>query len=170
MEPKTVTVGTPILFLQEFKDIPNALLRIFGLPSVSYDDSEPYSINKVVTYFLGVNVFQLIGILGLSFLASLVMVSLILPNLYFRVMLHTDATTPNEDPSRINDLLLLKQKLEEAETRLKLMTDNKRQFIIGTNDTWLEHMGLESKPTHLWYFIIPLFSIKMLCSIKKKKT
>ena len=51
-------VQTPILFLKEFKAIPNALLRLLGFPSVSYSDTEPYSLNAIVTYLFGFNVFQ----------------------------------------------------------------------------------------------------------------
>ena len=51
-------IGMPILFLNEFKRIPNAVNRILGLPEVFYSDSEAYSLNKAVEYVFGMNVFQ----------------------------------------------------------------------------------------------------------------
>ena len=53
-----VQLPTPILFLEEFKAIPGAVLQLLGFPSVSYSDTEPYSLNRVVTYLVGFNVFQ----------------------------------------------------------------------------------------------------------------
>ncbi len=88
--PEMDRVHTPILFLQEFKGIPNAVLKILGFPSVSYSDTETYSLNKIITYTFGFNIFQVIGIFGLAFLASVVLVTILLPNIYFRIMLFTD--------------------------------------------------------------------------------
>ena len=57
----TTSIGMPILFLNEFKKIPNAVNRILGLPTVSYTDSDVYSLNKAVEYVFGYNAFQVIG-------------------------------------------------------------------------------------------------------------
>ena len=56
----TTSIGMPILFLNEFKKIPNAVNRILGLPTVSYTDSDVYSLNKAVEYVFGYNAFQVI--------------------------------------------------------------------------------------------------------------
>ncbi len=90
------TIPTPILFLKEFKDIPNAFLGLLGQPAVYYSDTEDYSLNSFVESLVGFNIFQVAGILGLSFLASIVMVTILLPNIYFRVMLYTDKTVEGD--------------------------------------------------------------------------
>ena len=86
-----MSIGLPILFLDQFKQIPNEILSLLGLPRFSYDDSSSsYTLNKLVQGLVGLNVFQVAGIAGLSFLASIVLVSIILPNVYFKLMLLTD--------------------------------------------------------------------------------
>lgn len=125
LSSRTVEVGQPILFMEDFKDIPNEFLKLLGLPAVNYEDSANFSFNKLIELVFGVNMFQLVGIMGLTFLASVVMVSIILPSLYFRVMLITDEkTSPEQDMnSRLKQLLLLKHKLAEAETRLERLAE-----------------------------------------------
>ena len=83
-------IGLPIFLHDQVKDIPNALLNIFGLPSIYVEDQLQYSPNRLISNIFGFNIIQLIGIFGLLFLASIVVVSVILPNLYFSLMLHTD--------------------------------------------------------------------------------
>ena len=136
---RTVEVGQPILFMEDFKDIPNEFLKLLGLPAVNYEDSANFSFNKLVELVFGVNMFQLVGIMGLTFLASVVMVSIILPSLYFRVMLITDEkTSPEQDMnSRLKQLLLLKQKLAEAETRLERLAEG----VEDDEDEDLEEVG-----------------------------
>ena len=80
----TVEVGTPILFMTQFKDIPNELFKILGLLPMFYEDNAKYSFNKLVSAVFGVNMFQLVGIMGLVFIASVVTVAIILPAIYFR--------------------------------------------------------------------------------------
>lgn len=80
-DPTLNSIGTPILFLEPFKAIPDEFLKLLGMPSISYTDEAGYSLNKLVQYAFGVNVFQFIGVMGLAFLASIVLVTIILPNL-----------------------------------------------------------------------------------------
>ena len=108
---KMTFLSTPILFLKEFKNIPNAILRLLGLPSVSYSDSEVYSLNKIVTFTFGLNIFQVTGIIGLTFLASIVLVTILLPNIYFRVMLLTDQSVQQRRRlDKINEILSMIEK------------------------------------------------------------
>ena len=47
------------------------------------------------------------GILGLAFLASLVLVTILLPNIYFRLMLLTDQASSGGDYDDLEEKLLL---------------------------------------------------------------
>ena len=108
------SIGSPIIFLEQFKDIPNELFNIAGLPRVEYEDKEKFSLNKLTTALLGFNIFQVIGITGLAFLASIVLVTMILPNLYFRIMLFTDKSTSASIIKRFKDI----KRLDNIERRL----------------------------------------------------
>jgi hypothetical protein len=52
----------------------NILQGFFGLPTVVFDDSFPYSLNKLALYLFGINIFQLVGIAILAFIASIALV------------------------------------------------------------------------------------------------
>jgi hypothetical protein len=52
-------------------------------------------------FIFGVNAFELVGISFLVFLASIVLVVLILPSLYFRIILFADYASSNEIPSQL---------------------------------------------------------------------
>ena len=74
--------------------IPGDILKALNLPVPTYDDSsDPYSITNVVKSMFGVDLFTLTFIAGLHFLASLALVSIVLPNLYFRLLLWADNVT-----------------------------------------------------------------------------
>lgn len=85
--------------MEEFKKIPNLIVsHVIGLSpaEVYYEDKEAYSVNKIFRNAFGMNVFQVVGILGLAFLASIVLVSILLPNLYFKFFLYTDKAIVNK--------------------------------------------------------------------------
>lgn len=70
------SVPTPIMFLPYINTIANNLLqKVFGLPSVVFDDSGPYSFNKLALFVFGVNIFQLVGIALVAFIASIALVA-----------------------------------------------------------------------------------------------
>jgi len=58
-----------VLFKDEFKKIPNEALKAVGLMPYEYSDTSEYSFNKLATKVFGFNTFQIIGLLGLVFLA-----------------------------------------------------------------------------------------------------
>ena len=67
------------------------MLRLFGFPEIRYEDDSAYSVHKYVKELTGVSTIELLGITALAFVASIVLVSVLLPNLYFRLMLWADA-------------------------------------------------------------------------------
>lgn len=85
------TMATPIMFYQAFKGIPHEFLRLLGVPDIQFDaPSEEYSINNYVRSVFGVDILDLASIAMLVFVSSIVLVSVLLPNLYFRIMLWAD--------------------------------------------------------------------------------
>jgi hypothetical protein len=103
----------PFYYLADFGNIPRELFSIItGIQRVYYVD-HPFGINSAVKDLLGINIFQVIivfiiglhilnivfqlgGVIFLVFLASIALVSVVLPNLYFRVMLYTDHITSKQ--------------------------------------------------------------------------
>ena len=78
----------PILFHPLFKRIPAEVLRLLGVPEVSYDDTDSkYTFNKFVKTHTGLETLKIIHISVLLFVGSIVMVTMAIPNLYFRLML-----------------------------------------------------------------------------------
>ena len=141
------SISTPILFLQPFKDIPNEVLKLLGIPIITYQDEDGYSINKLITYLFGVNMFQFAGVMGLAFLASIVLVAIILPNLYFRVMLLTDRT------SSVDDLVVSPEDLlgqsaftdDEDEFMEKIQLANEKDGFQMKEEDWNRLAGGDSK-------------------------
>ena len=84
------TAATPVFFWPYFKQVPQEILRILGFPDINYDDTSVYSLNQLVKEVSGVSTLELISILAMAFLASIVLVSILLPNIYFRLMLLAD--------------------------------------------------------------------------------
>ena len=73
------SVPTPLMFLSYLDKITSSILQgVFGLPTVVFDDSFPYSLNKLALYLFGVNIFQMVGIALLAFIASIALVMKIL--------------------------------------------------------------------------------------------
>ena len=68
--------------------------------------------------------FQFIGIWGLAFLSSIVMVAIILPNVYFRVMLRTDRETSASDPREPLDF-----RDNENSERLDLLSQSNQEIM-----------------------------------------
>ena len=77
------------------KRIPGDILKALNLLVPTYDDSSDssYALTNVVKSVFGVDLFALTFIAGLHFLASLALVSIVLPNLYFRLLLWADNVT-----------------------------------------------------------------------------
>ena len=70
------TVPTPIMFLPHINTVSyNIFQRLLGLPVVIFDDSGPYSFNKLSLFVFGVNIFQLVGIAFIAFVASIALVT-----------------------------------------------------------------------------------------------
>ena len=83
-----------------FKAIPSGLLRLAGVPEVRYDDTDSkFTINKLVKAATGGGL-ETLEILHLSlflFMASVIMVTIVLPNLYFWLMLWADSLVDDQD-------------------------------------------------------------------------
>lgn len=78
-------------------------MRLLNLPVPTYEStSSPsnYSLTSLVQSLFGVDIFTLTFIATLYFVASLAAVAIVLPNLYFKLMLWADVT---EDASDIYD-------------------------------------------------------------------
>jgi len=95
-------MSTPVLFLPQIKRLPGEVLKVLNLPVPTYDvaSESAYSLTNVLHSIFGVDVFTLTFILALYFVASLALVSIVLPNIYFRLMLWADVT---EDSASIYD-------------------------------------------------------------------
>jgi len=115
------SVPTPLIFLPIVEDYVTNFSKSIGLPNIVHDDSDPYTLNKMARLLFGVNFIQLIGISLLVFAASLALVRrfikikstclllltileifqvvIILPSLYFRLMLSADYSTSNKLPT-----------------------------------------------------------------------
>eukprot|EP00093_Oithona_nana_P009889 09889.XXX_434114_434920_1 [CDS] Oithona nana genome sequencing. len=96
-------MSTPVLFLPQIKRLPAEILRLLNLPVPTYEStSSPssYSLTSLVQSLFGVDIFTLTFIATLYFLASLAAVAIVLPNLYFKLMLWADVT---EDAADIYD-------------------------------------------------------------------
>jgi len=93
-------MSTPVLFLPQIKRLPAEVLKILNLPVPTYDSSSEseYSVVNILEQFFGVDLFTLAFIASLYFIASLALVSIVIPNLYFRLMLWADVT---EDSANI---------------------------------------------------------------------
>ena len=76
-------------------------MRLLNLPVPTYDygstSTTSYSLTNLVQSFFGVDIFTLTFIATLYFVASLALVSIVLPNLYFRLMLWADITEDSAD-------------------------------------------------------------------------
>ena len=84
-----------LFFFAQVKRLPGEILKALNVPVPTYSDSysdSAYSVMNVVKSVFGVDIFTLTFIAGLYFLASLALVSIVLPNLYFRLMLWADVT------------------------------------------------------------------------------
>jgi hypothetical protein len=100
----------PIFFWKTFQAIPNAVLSAAGLPTFSYDDgASPYTLNKLVLWLFGVSAFHVLAVAAIAFLANVVLVSVVLPHIYFRLMLLTDRGTKT-DYERIKKVQELAEK------------------------------------------------------------
>ena len=86
----------------QIKRLPGEVLKVLNLPVPTYDvaSESAYSLTNVLHSIFGVDVFTLTFILALYFVASLALVSIVLPNIYFRLMLWADVT---EDSASIYD-------------------------------------------------------------------
>ncbi len=70
------SVPTPLMFLPYLQTISSKIFQgFFGLPTIVFDDRGPYSFNKLAIFLFGINIFQLIGIALLVFVASIALVS-----------------------------------------------------------------------------------------------
>lgn len=83
-----------VLYNFQIKRLPGEILKALNLPVPVYDLSSEsaYSLTNIVQLYFGVDIFTLTFIAALYFLASLALVSIVLPNLYFRLMLWADVT------------------------------------------------------------------------------
>lgn len=90
---------TPILFFPQIKRLPGEVLKVLNLPVPTYDlaSESAYSLTNLLHSIFGVDVFTLTFIVALYFVASLALVSIVLPNLYFRLMLWADVTEDSAD-------------------------------------------------------------------------
>lgn len=70
------------------------------MPVYDLSSESAYSLTNLVQLYFGVDIFTLTFIAALYFLASLALVSIVLPNLYFRLMLWADVT---DDTANIYD-------------------------------------------------------------------
>lgn len=114
MDGKTYEVDPyqPILVRPEYSHFVNAIVSgLLGFKNITFEDNQTYSLNKASEYLLGLNVFQVTGILGLAFLASIVFVAIILPNMYFKLLLDTDAHQ-DKNKERL-DLILADYQLDD---------------------------------------------------------
>ena len=70
----------------QIKRLPGEVLKVLNLPVPTYDvaSESAYSLTNVLHSIFGVDVFTLTFIVALYFVASLALVSIVLPNLYFR--------------------------------------------------------------------------------------
>lgn len=85
----------------QIKRLPFELLKVLNLPVPTYAASEAaYSLTNVIKAVFGVDIFTLTFIATLYFAASIALVSIVLPNIYFRLMLWADIT---EDAASIYD-------------------------------------------------------------------
>ena len=70
------SVPTPIMFTPYINTIAyNIFQGIPRLPTVVFDDHGPYSFNKLSLFIFGVNIFQLVGITFIAFVASIALVA-----------------------------------------------------------------------------------------------
>ena len=70
----------------QIKRLPAEVLKILNLPVPTYDSSSEseYSVVNILEQFFGVDLFTLAFIASLYFIASVALVSIVIPNLYFR--------------------------------------------------------------------------------------
>jgi hypothetical protein len=71
------SVPTPVIFLPHLENSFIKFLVSIGFPTILFDDSGPYSFNKLAVFVFGINLIQLIGISLLVFTASIALVSLL---------------------------------------------------------------------------------------------
>ena len=82
------------IFMLQIKRIPSEIFRLLGLPVPTYAySSSKYALTNIVRSVLGVDIFTLMFIFMLYILASLALVSIVLPNIYFRLMLWADVSS-----------------------------------------------------------------------------
>ena len=80
------------------KVIPAGLLRLAGVPEVSYDDTDSkFTFNKLVKAATGLETLEILHLSLFLFMASIFMVTIVLPNLYFRLMLWADSLVDDQD-------------------------------------------------------------------------
>ena len=75
-----------------FPEVFTSLPEVFtSLPEVPINvTSLPEVFTSLLQWFLGLSLLQLLGLGLLLFLSSILTVVVLLPNIYFRVMLYTD--------------------------------------------------------------------------------
>ncbi len=79
------------------KRIPGDILRAIGLPVPTFSETTGSGLTGLVQDVFGVDVLTLSFIAALYFIASIALVSIVLPNLYFRLILWADATSKLQD-------------------------------------------------------------------------
>lgn len=85
---------TPVLFMPQIKRIPGQLFQMLNLPIPTYAAStSSYDLTNIVKSVFGVDIFTLMFITMLYILASLALVSIVLPNIYFRLLLWADSSS-----------------------------------------------------------------------------
>ena len=78
----------------QIKRIPGQLFQMLNLPIPTYAAStSSYDLTNIVKSVFGVDIFTLMFITMLYILASLALVSIVLPNIYFRLLLWADSSS-----------------------------------------------------------------------------
>lgn len=92
------SVPTPLFFLPQLERF---VAGILNLKIVKYEDTKGWSLHKLSLYFFGVNALEILAIGFLAFLASIALVVIILPTLYFRLMLFADYESSHVQPQKL---------------------------------------------------------------------
>ena len=78
----------------QIKRIPGQIFQMLNLPIPTYAAStSSYDLTNIVKSVFGVDIFTLMFITMLYILASLALVSIVLPNIYFRLLLWADSSS-----------------------------------------------------------------------------